>query len=59
MRVAFEAVDGNAELKHMRTYQPIRPPVRWSRVEKRFASRNGGSNDVLAVMPKDKFFVTF
>jgi hypothetical protein len=39
-------------------YHPIRPPVRWSRVEKRLASKNGGSNEVLAVIPNAKFFVT-
>jgi hypothetical protein len=37
----------------------MRPFVTWSRVEKRFASRNGGSKEVDAVMPKANFFVTY
>jgi hypothetical protein len=32
--------------------------VTWSKVEKRFASRNGGSKEVDAVIPKASFFVT-
>ena len=39
-------------------FQPMRPRVKWSRVENRLASRNGGSNEVDAVMPKARFFVT-
>lgn len=39
-------------------FQPIRPFVRWSRVEKRLARRKGGSKEVEAVMPKARFFVT-
>ena len=39
-------------------YQPIRPLVRWSSVEKRLARRNGGSKVVLAVIPNANFFVT-
>lgn len=39
-------------------FQPILPWVKWSSVEKRLASRNGGSNEVEAVMPKARFFVT-
>ena len=31
----------------------------WSKVEKRFASRKGGSNEVDAVIPKARFFVTY
>ena len=31
----------------------------WSKVEKRFASRKGGSNEVDAVIPKAKFVVTY
>ena len=37
----------------------MRPFVTWSKVEKRFASRNGGSNEVDAVMPKARFVVTY
>jgi hypothetical protein len=37
----------------------MRPFVTWSKVEKRFASRNGGSNEVDAVIPKANFFVTY
>lgn len=37
----------------------MRPFVTWSRVEKRFASRKGGSNEVDAVIPKAKFVVTY
>lgn len=39
-------------------FQPILPLVKWSRVEKRFASRNGGSKEVEDVMPKARDFVT-
>jgi len=39
-------------------FQPIRPLVRWSSVENRLASRNGGSKVVLAVMPNARFLVT-
>lgn len=37
----------------------MRPLVTWSRVEKRFASKKGGSNEVDAVMPKASFVVTY
>jgi hypothetical protein len=37
----------------------MRPFVTWSKVEKRFASRNGGSNEVDAVIPKARFVVTY
>jgi hypothetical protein len=37
----------------------MRPFVTWSKVEKRFASRNGGSKEVDAVIPKASFFVTY
>ena len=36
----------------------MRPFVTWSKVEKRFASRKGGSNDVDAVIPKARLVVT-
>lgn len=39
-------------------FQPIRPWVKWSNVENRFASRKGGSKDVDAVIPKARFLVT-
>jgi len=39
-------------------FQPIRPPVKWSSVEKRFARRKGGSKEVEAVIPKARFLVT-
>lgn len=39
-------------------FQPIRPLVKWSRVEKRFARTKGASNVVEAVIPKARFFVT-
>lgn len=39
-------------------FHPTRPPVKWSNVEKRFASRNGGSNDVDDVIPNARFLVT-
>ena len=39
-------------------FQPIRPLVKWSSVEKRFASKNGCSNVVDEVIPKARFFVT-
>ena len=39
-------------------FQPILPLVKWSRVEKRLASKNGGSNEVDEVIPKAKFLVT-
>lgn len=39
-------------------FQPMRPRVKWSRVENRFASKKGGSKDVDAVMPKARFLVT-
>ena len=39
-------------------FQPIRPWVKWSNDEKRFASKNGGSKDVDAVIPNARFFVT-
>jgi len=39
-------------------FHPIRPLVKWSRVEKRLAKRKGGSNDVEAVMAKPRFLVT-
>ena len=38
---------------------PMRPFVTWSKVEKRFASRKGGSNEVDAVIPKAKLVVTY
>ena len=44
--------------KEIYTFHPTRPLVRWSSVENRFASRNGGSNDVDAVIPNARFFVT-
>lgn len=37
---------------------PMRPLVMWSKVEKRFASKKGGSNDVEAVIPNARFVVT-
>ena len=37
----------------------MRPFVTWSKVEKRFASRKGGSNEVDAVIPKARFVVTY
>lgn len=37
----------------------MRPFVTWSKVENRFASRKGGSNEVDAVIPKAKFVVTY
>ncbi len=39
-------------------FQPMRPLVRWSKVENRLASKKGGSNEVEAVIPKAKFLVT-
>lgn len=39
-------------------FHPMRPLVRWSSVEKRFARRNGGSNEVEAVIPNARFLVT-
>lgn len=49
----------NADFFHPVTiFQPIRPLVRWSRVEKRLARRKGGSKEVDAVIPNAKFFVT-
>lgn len=39
-------------------FQPTRPCVKWSKVENRLASKNGGSKDVEAVIPKAKFLVT-
>lgn len=39
-------------------FQPMRPFVRWSNVEKRLARRKGGSKEVDAVMPKARFLVT-
>jgi hypothetical protein len=41
----------------LRTH-PMRPFVTWSKVENRFASRKGGSNEVDAVIPKAKLVVT-
>lgn len=39
-------------------FHPMRPLVRWSSVEKRFARRNGGSKEVDAVIPNARFLVT-
>ena len=39
-------------------FHPMRPLVKWSRVEKRFASKKGGSKEVDAVMPKARCLVT-
>jgi hypothetical protein len=39
-------------------FQPIRPLVRWSNVDQRLAIRNGASNEVEAVMPNARFWVT-
>lgn len=39
-------------------FHPIRPFVRWSRVENRLASKKGGSKEVEAVMPNARFLVT-
>lgn len=39
-------------------FQPMRPLVMWSRVERRLARRKGGSNEVDAVMAKVRFLVT-
>lgn len=39
-------------------FQPKRPLVKWSKLENRFANRNGGSNEVDAVMANDRFLVT-
>ena len=39
-------------------FQPIRPFVKWSNVEKRFAAKNGGSKDVDEVIPNARFLVT-
>lgn len=39
-------------------FHPTRPLVKWSKVENRLASRNGGSKDVDAVIPKARFLVT-
>ena len=39
-------------------FQPIRPFVRWSRVENRLASRKGGSKEVDAVIPNASLLVT-
>ena len=55
-------IDLSIYLRHvgeeLHTFHPTRPLVRWSRVENRFASRKGGSNDVDAVIPNARFFVT-
>lgn len=49
----------NAAFFHEVTmFHPILPFVRWSKVENRFASRKGGSNDVDAVIPKASLLVT-
>lgn len=49
----------NAAFFHEVTiFQPKRPFVRWSRVEKRLARRKGGSNEVDAVIPNVRFLVT-
>lgn len=47
-----------AFLYDVTTFQPIRPFVKWSSVEKRFASKKGCSKEVEAVMPKARFLVT-
>lgn len=47
-----------AFLYEVTIFQPTRPFVKWSSVEKRFASRKGCSDEVEAVMPKAKFLVT-
>ena len=44
--------------KLVTTFQAILPFVRWSKVEKRLASRKGGSYVVDAVTPNESDFVT-
>lgn len=47
-----------AFLYEVTMFQPSRPLVKWSNVEKRLASKKGCSNEVDAVMPNARFFVT-
>jgi hypothetical protein len=47
-----------AFLYEVTIFQPNRPPVRWSSVEKRLANKKGGSNEVEEVIAKDRFLVT-